>query len=339
MHRSGTSLITRLLNLSGLYLGQEGDMEEPAADNPEGYWENRKFVAINNALLAALGAGWDYAPGLGALEALEPERLRKLGDQGRLLLREFEGCEPWGWKDPRNSLLVPFWGQLLPDLRFVICLRNPLDVAASLYRRNGFSLPRSLTLWKEYNERLLGCTRPECRVITHYDGYFGDAEPELTRVSAFFDLTLRDESLQACAQATRNDLRHNHAYLHQLLDESVPAGVFELYVAMCEEAGWHEGGGRSASASTDREQLLAASVQAELGATCQDQTAIVALRAELDHLAWTPGGGARPDYSRSHATARDTAHAGQGLPSRPRLDILEAHGAASQSECVQPRLH
>jgi hypothetical protein len=283
MHRSGTSLITRLLNLSGLDLGQAPDLQPANEHNPEGYWENRKFVAINDEVLTALGGGWDYAPTSG-LETLPPETPRRLSEQARLLIREFEDREPWGWKDPRSSLLGPFWLSVIPDLRFVICLRNPLDVAASLYRRNQFSLPRSLELWKDYNARLLACTSPERRVITHYDAYFADAESELRRVVACLGLPMRAEAMQECAVATRTHLRHNRAYLHQLLGASVPREVFDLYMAMCEEAGWREGGGLSVS-SGELQQQLAASVQAEIGTLRQDQAQFEALAAERDGLA------------------------------------------------------
>ena len=59
MHRSGTSMVARLLNLCGLYLGPESELSPPAPDNPEGYWENKHFVGINDRILAHLDAGWD----------------------------------------------------------------------------------------------------------------------------------------------------------------------------------------------------------------------------------------------------------------------------------------
>jgi hypothetical protein len=304
MHRSGTSLVTRLLNLSGLYLGQEHDLEPAAQDNPEGYWENQKFVRLNDRLLSELGGGWDFAPRPG-LGTQETDGLRRLKEQARVLVREFEDCEPWGWKDPRSSLLAPFWLNVLPDLRFVICVRNPLEVAQSLYRRNLFSVPRSLTLWKEYNEQLLAATHPQRRVITAYDAYFGDPEPELTRVTAFLGLPMREETLAECALATRLDLRHNRAYVHQLLDSSVPREVFDLYMAMCDEADWREGGRRAESdAGSDaapsqladrphpvrqtaggrvrgelQEQLTA--IHAEIEGVRRDQALTITLGAEL----------------------------------------------------------
>ena len=53
-HRSGTSMLTRLLHRCGLYLGEEKDMMPAAADNPDGFWENVRFVKINDEILNVL---------------------------------------------------------------------------------------------------------------------------------------------------------------------------------------------------------------------------------------------------------------------------------------------
>ena len=41
MHRSGTSGITRLLNLAGAYFGPADIATEPNEENPKGFWERR----------------------------------------------------------------------------------------------------------------------------------------------------------------------------------------------------------------------------------------------------------------------------------------------------------
>src|SRR5207237_264153 len=78
----------------------------------------------------------------------------------------------WGWKDPRTSLTIPLWLELVPDLRVVVCLRNPLDVALSLRKRGMFSYSSSLLLWLEYNERLLDGVPAKQLLVTDYDTYF-----------------------------------------------------------------------------------------------------------------------------------------------------------------------
>ncbi len=46
MHRSGTSMIARLLNLCGLDLGPPEQLVVPNEFNPPGYFENKNFSLI-----------------------------------------------------------------------------------------------------------------------------------------------------------------------------------------------------------------------------------------------------------------------------------------------------
>src|SRR5687767_636825 len=64
MHRSGTSLVSRLLHLLGVYLGPQESISNTGEDNPTGYWEHSGFVRLNEELLARLGGRWDAPPAL-----------------------------------------------------------------------------------------------------------------------------------------------------------------------------------------------------------------------------------------------------------------------------------
>ena len=228
MHRSGTSMVANLLRLCGLHVGLESEMLPPALDNPKGFWEDIKFKGLNDEILGALGGTFDAPPplplpsGWPEHEALDPVR-----KEATALLRQLAVDEPWGWKDPRNSLTLPFWSSLLPQMQMkvIICLRHPLDVALSERRRreqlyilnrpgiSSFPLyltawkfydrvagtlsrrprlvpsyHRCFTLWKIYNQEILASTRPENRLITHYDKYFIDPEAELHRVLNFLNI-------------------------------------------------------------------------------------------------------------------------------------------------------
>ena len=70
MHRSGTSLVSRVLNVLGVYLGPEEHLMRPSSDNPTGHWESRPIKEINDEILSILGGSWSEPPplpaGLGA---------------------------------------------------------------------------------------------------------------------------------------------------------------------------------------------------------------------------------------------------------------------------------
>ena len=146
-------MLTRLLHGCGLYLGPKDALMPPQADNPDGFWEHLGFVGLNDELLDALGGAWDLPPK--SNENLSEERLDQLRMKARLLIEGFHSAQIWGWKDPRNSLTLPFWEDLLPALKTVIIVRNPLEAAYSMRKRNGTSYAFGLRLWEIYNRRLI----------------------------------------------------------------------------------------------------------------------------------------------------------------------------------------
>lgn len=203
MHRSGTSMVARLLNLCGLYLGPEAELFGAAFDNEAGFWENAQFVELNEDALSQLGGGWDLPPSLTEGWELQDEMVR-LQEEAAGLIGRFSPYETWGWKDPRNSILLPFWRRLIPDLKIIICLRNPLEVAHSLLQRGHSSHAFSLNLWLRYNQRLLANTMPAERVVTHYDSYFYDSKAELRRVLNLLKISASEEAIeQACSTISR----------------------------------------------------------------------------------------------------------------------------------------
>lgn len=236
MHRSGTSMVVRLLNLCGVYLGEDADVLSSDSDNFESLWENRKFLAINEEILTRLGAGWDFAPEIQPGWESRPEMM-PLREQAAGLVRQFSAHKIWGWKDPRNSLTLPFWQQLVPGMRVVICLRNPIAVARSLFQRNYSSEASSFNLWLAYNSTLLGVTAPHDRIITHYDAYFHDPRAELMRILQFLEMNASRGLVDDAVRAVSLPLQHHRAKLLDLVKANAPQNVVELYKDMCSQSG------------------------------------------------------------------------------------------------------
>jgi hypothetical protein len=121
MHRSGTSAITRILNLLGLYLGPAQHLMKPRRDNPKGFWEHEPIADLNDEILARLGGSaaepplfppnWEKAPAL--------EDLRQ---KARALIQDdFALADFWGWKIPRTCLTLKFCQELFSPMHYVIC--------------------------------------------------------------------------------------------------------------------------------------------------------------------------------------------------------------------------
>src|SRR4029450_5999758 len=99
-------MVAQLMRAGGLHLGREEDLIPGNASNPDGHWEHIRVVEVNDALLQEFGGGWDSPPDLSGLR--DRARTTRIARQAASVLEEFEGCQNWGWKDPRNSLTLPF---------------------------------------------------------------------------------------------------------------------------------------------------------------------------------------------------------------------------------------
>jgi GT2 family glycosyltransferase/glycosyltransferase involved in cell wall biosynthesis len=215
-----------------LDLGSKSDLMPPQADNPEGFWEHLGFVALNDELLSELGGAWDLPPK--ADKNFMGPRLDPLRMKARLLIEEFASASVWGWKDPRNSLTLPFWQNLLPGLKTLIIVRNPLEVAYSMRERNGTSYSFGLRLWEIYNRRVIEAANAQARLVTHYDLFFDDPEAELRRIAHFIGLP-NAEVANAAALVTRQK-RHSRFSIDDLTDARVSGEVIEFYRALVGEA-------------------------------------------------------------------------------------------------------
>ncbi|HEY5992662.1 MAG TPA: hypothetical protein VIU10_08790, partial [Candidatus Udaeobacter sp.] len=225
-------MLTRLLHACGLYLGPESALMPPQADNPEGFWEHLGLVAVNDELLNELGGAWDLPPK--ADENFSDPRLGPLRMKARLLIEGFDSTGVWGWKDPRNCLTLPFWQDVLPGLKTLIIVRNPLEVAYSMRERNGTSYSFGLRLWEIYNRRLIEAATAQQHLITHYDLFFEDPESELRRTAHFIGLP-DAEVANAAALVTRQK-RHTRFSIDDLIDARVSGEVIQFYRALISEA-------------------------------------------------------------------------------------------------------
>src|SRR4029453_6557845 len=97
----------------------------------------------------------------------------------------FDGVDLWGWKDPRTCLLVPFWQTVVPGMHYVICIRNPVDVAQSLERRNELTLVQGLALWLRSVVDSIAAPTGKPRMFVFYEDYFEDWHQPVARLAEF----------------------------------------------------------------------------------------------------------------------------------------------------------
>ncbi len=231
MHRSGTSMVARLLHQCGVYLGPDDQLLGPSSSNEDGHFEHTGFLTIDYALMRHFGGSWEFPP------ELEPGWERDAGlEQSRIeakrLVDTFSGKSPWGWKDPRATIFLPFWKSIIPNLRFVICVRSPLEVSRSLAKRNQISIERGVFLWNRYMRAAIQDTEGWPRIFAYYENFFTDPVSEANKLISFCGLQApQDPSM--LEGPIRSELRHHRAEITELLGAaSIPAEYKLLYVGL-----------------------------------------------------------------------------------------------------------
>lgn len=171
MHRSGTSALTRVLNIFGAKIG---DDLFPAheIDNPTGYWENNEFVGINERLLKTFGLDYLVSDNLppGWLES--PATKEAKTAIKAVFESQFADCALVTIKDPRLCFLAPLYFEVLNDLGYsikvVMPLRAPAEVAASLAKRHDNPTVEFEAIWARTVLAAERVSRPYPRAFTSY---------------------------------------------------------------------------------------------------------------------------------------------------------------------------
>jgi hypothetical protein len=235
MHRSGTSFAARALDLLGVSLGDPDRLLPPGPDNPAGYWENRDVQELDDEVLARLGGSWDQPPVLDPGWEHDPGLNPFRGRAKEILDQAFSTIEAGSlicWKDPRLSLLLPFWRTVVTIRTTIVLVRGPAEVAASLRTRNRIEAPQAAMLWLRY---LYAATSVDTgHLLLRHCDFFDDLPRTLAAMARHLDLPLPKASVEG---AVRDHL--DPSLRHYVTDEADIDGSNPL-VALA-AAVWNDG--------------------------------------------------------------------------------------------------
>lgn len=231
MHRAGTSLCARLVQALGIPLGTP--LMSPGPDNPEGYQEHLDVFTLHRTLLEALGDDWDTlrlaaplppdawhgAPAAAARAAMADTLAAQLAaNAGR-----------WAFKDPRTARFLPLWREVFETLgitpTWILAVRDPRAVAASLHARDHIPPELGALLWAEHYLDALRHLGPALTAIVHYERWFPTPDTQLARLAHALGLP------PAGTDAIRESLRHNIPGT----DTPMPALAGHLHAMLCAE--------------------------------------------------------------------------------------------------------
>ena len=241
MHRSGTSALTKGLELFGVDLGQ--NLMAPNAFNSKGYFEDFQLVQINENILRKSGLFWS------TLQFLEPTdlsgpRLEKEQKAAREFLeRKLAQGGPIGLKDPRICRTLPLWQKIFVEMGvrvgYVIATRNPYEIAASLQERDNLPIDYGLTLWCSYITDALRHTEGKSRLFVGFHQLLENSTCELARIAEYFETAWNphaESTLEYQKKFLDSDLRHHQTKKGQSLQPPAYQTLAVALDAVCQKS-------------------------------------------------------------------------------------------------------
>lgn len=207
-HRSGTSALTRVLSLCGAELPARILRAEDGLPNDgntqAGFWESRPLLDLHTEVLESSGSRWDDPYDIPS-PWFDSDSAKALAERLAEILGEEFGAAPlFVAKDPRISRIVPIWDRALEKLgaqaRWLIAVRNPLEVAASLGARDHFSQTKGLLIWLSYFLAAERYTRRYDRLFVLYDDVLQDWRRVVATIADQFGITFPRCSPRSAAE-------------------------------------------------------------------------------------------------------------------------------------------
>jgi hypothetical protein len=203
-----------------------------AGNNDAGFWESLDIYKLNDQILASAGSSWDDWRRFNPEWMKSPVANKFKSNAIEILKQEFSNSSLFVLKDPRFCRLLRFWleaiGELGIRIKCVLPLRNPLEIAASLHQRDGFSPAKSYVLWLRHVLDAEQASRKLPRVFVSYEGLLQDWRGVVGHISDALEISWPRRSAVAEVEIDKflND-RHRHHSINQ-------AAIYERP----EVAGW-----------------------------------------------------------------------------------------------------
>ena len=212
MHRSGTSSVTRLINMMGAYLAPEGQEMPSQPDNPKGFWERADVMQLNDEILHSAGGTWDEVAHLD-FDKINTEQKDNFRKRIQAIVLGMDAHRPWVLKDPRMCLVYPFWKPALEVPVSLFVYRNPIQIAQSLSKRNNIPFFTGIALWEYYTVTALKAAQGTKLLVTRYEDIMGDPVSEVERLTGKLEKAgvagLRVPSKEEITSFITPDLCHN----------------------------------------------------------------------------------------------------------------------------------
>lgn len=193
-HRSGTSLTARMLECLGAVNSKA--LLPPNEFNPKGYFEDPDTFQFNETvLMPELGSSWHAVSAID-WGCLAEARYQELQQQAvALICKNYSRNNPVSvLKEPRISLLLPFWLEALETAGFAVkavCpVRHPVSVSQSLAKRDHLPLTSGFLIYLRAWASALKSPGRTPAVYFSFEEVFAATENTLAKIAAQLHLPI-----------------------------------------------------------------------------------------------------------------------------------------------------
>ena len=185
MHRSGTSVLARAINLMGAFLGDGAEVMVPHPDiNPTGYWERPDIVIEHERFLQKSGFAWGTLANFDLDKVAVDKRSDLAATLRGIVGRMAQSGSTLLIKDPRLCLVLPVWHDVLAAPAHVVVVRDPRKIATSLMAAfpDSFTTDFLLALWQKYLQAALTALAGKRVLFVSHARLLDDPMGELDRL-------------------------------------------------------------------------------------------------------------------------------------------------------------
>jgi hypothetical protein len=214
MGRSGTSATSGLLVKMGLSGPRPDDLVPARSSNEKGHYESKEMLRCNMRLLRAVDSSNDSPP-------LTPPNWQDVGgidhvrEAARRWFAETYDGRSMVVKDPRLSVTLGFWREMLPmPMAAVFMVRDPLQVARSLEARDHAPITLGLSRWDRYIRSCSSVIQGLPTLVLTYDDLLADPVNAALQLSHFLEkvgVELEPGAAEAASSHIDAKLRHQVA--------------------------------------------------------------------------------------------------------------------------------
>ena len=258
MHRSGTSVLTRLCALAGAELPRT--LMRSRAGNKTGHWESEAITAFHNEMLASMDQRWDDFRPVEFTPAQRDQYRKQFSD---LIERDFGDAVVIVLKEPRMARFAALTLSALDAMGYRVCVmhavRHPLEVARSLKKRNKIPMALGALYWLRHVVDVETALQDRPHTVLPYNMVMDDGAGSIRRFFSDNDLPdLPDSFVQEAAKFLDPSLRH-HTVTHWSDAPALSPWLQPVHDALCSNAPRSPGGKTLKDIIEIRDELEAAS--------------------------------------------------------------------------------